>query len=138
MRMVTTLTAFAVLAILPAISQAQSPPADDHKGHHPAQAQAPVAPAAPGGMDKKGGGMMGGDMSRMMTMMHGGMLGTSFADAVRGTAKKRTPRSLFRVTNCMIYFAVDRNGIIEGATTTSAKCRIGPHGDMHPPPKRSL
>lgn len=115
MRMVTTLTAFAVLAILPAISQAQSRPADDHKGHHPAQAQAPAAPAAPGGMNMKDGGMMGGDMSRMMTMMHGGMMGdmplkhvegrlaflkaelkitaaqepqwTRFADAVRGTAK---------------------------------------------------
>jgi len=73
--MVTTLAAFAVLAILPAISQAQSPPADDHKGHHLAQAQ---APAAPGGMDMKGGGtngMMGGDMSRMMAMMHGRMMG---------------------------------------------------------------
>lgn len=44
---------------------------------------------------------------------------------------------LFRATNCMINFTVDRNGIIEDATTTGAKCRIGPHGDMHPPPNRT-
>ena len=78
MRIVPTLIAIAVLAAVPSISQAQSPPADDHKGHHPAQAQAPAAPATPGGMDMKGGaggGMMGGDMSRMMAMMHGGMMG---------------------------------------------------------------
>lgn len=82
MRIVSTLTAIAVLAAIPSISQAQSSPADDHKGHQPAQAQA-QAPATPGGMDMKagatdgmkGGGMMGGDMSRMMATMHGGMMG---------------------------------------------------------------
>lgn len=87
MRIVSTLTAIAVLAAIPSISQAQSPPADDHKGHHPAQAQA-QAPATPGGMGMKGGatdgmkggGMMGGDMSRMMTMMHGSMMGGGMMD----------------------------------------------------------
>ncbi|MDP1965277.1 MAG: hypothetical protein Q8K93_24095 [Reyranella sp.] len=44
---------------------------------------------------------------------------------------------LFRATNCMINFTVDRNGIIDDATTTGSKCRIGPHGDMHPPPNRT-
>ena len=44
---------------------------------------------------------------------------------------------LFRATNCMINFTVDRNGIIEDATTTGSKCRIGLHGDMHPPPNRN-
>jgi hypothetical protein len=40
---------------------------------------------------------------------------------------------LFRATNCMVNFTVDRNGIIDDATTTGTKCRIGPHGDRHPP-----
>lgn len=44
---------------------------------------------------------------------------------------------LFRATNCMINFTADRNGIIEDATTTGSKCRIGPHGDMHPPTNRT-
>ncbi len=44
---------------------------------------------------------------------------------------------LFRATNCMINFTVDRNGIIDDATTTGTKCRIGPHGDMHPPASRT-
>ncbi|MGZ5906393.1 MAG: Spy/CpxP family protein refolding chaperone [Reyranella sp.] len=82
MRILSALTAVAVLATVPLASYAQSPSSDDHKAHHPAQAQA--APAAPGSMDMKGGaaggmmggGMMGGgDMSRMMAMMHGGMMG---------------------------------------------------------------
>jgi hypothetical protein len=76
MRIMSALAAVAVLATVPLVSYAQSPPSDDHNAHHPAQAQA--APAAPGSMDMKGGaggGMMGGgDMSRMMAMMHGGMM----------------------------------------------------------------
>ncbi|MDI1287989.1 MAG: hypothetical protein PSV46_26660 [Reyranella sp.] len=40
---------------------------------------------------------------------------------------------LFRATNCMINFTVDPKGIIDDATTTGVNCRIGPHGDMHPP-----
>lgn len=44
---------------------------------------------------------------------------------------------LFRATNCMINFTVDRAGIIEDATTTGTRCRIGPHGEMHPPASRS-
>ncbi len=83
MRILSTLAAVAVLVTVPLASHSQTRPADDHSGHHPAQAQAPAAPAAPGGMDMKsgaaagmmGGGMMGGDMSRMMAMMHGGMMG---------------------------------------------------------------
>ncbi|MDP1965278.1 MAG: Spy/CpxP family protein refolding chaperone [Reyranella sp.] len=121
MRILSTLAVVAVLAIVPLAAHSQTRPADDHGAHRPAQAQ-PV-PAAPGGMDMKGGatdgmkggGMMGGDMSRMMTMMHGGMMGnmplkhvegrlaflktelkitpaqepqwTKFADVVRSTAK---------------------------------------------------
>ena len=79
MRIMSALTAVAVLATVPLASHAQSRPGDDHNAHHPAQAQA--APATPGGMDMKGGGMMGGgammggaDMGRMMAMMHGGMM----------------------------------------------------------------
>ena len=84
MRIMSALTVVAVLATVPLVSQAQSPPSDDHNAHHPAQAQAApaapaqVAPTAPGGMDMKGGaggGMMGGgDMGRMMEMMHVGMM----------------------------------------------------------------
>jgi hypothetical protein len=68
MRILSTLAAVAVLATAPLTSHAQSRPGDDHNTHnHPDKAQA--APAAPGGMDMKGG------MSRMMAMMHGGMMG---------------------------------------------------------------
>lgn len=83
MRILSTLATVAVLATVPLVSHSQTRPADDHGAHHPAQAQAPGVPAAPGGMDMKGGGsggmmggnMMGADMSRMMAMMHGGMMG---------------------------------------------------------------
>jgi len=44
---------------------------------------------------------------------------------------------LFRATNCMINFTVDSKGIIEDATTTGTKCRIGQHGDMHPPANKT-
>ena len=40
---------------------------------------------------------------------------------------------IFQARNCMINFTVDRNGIIDDATTTGSKCTIGPHGDRHPP-----
>ena len=79
MRIMSALTAVALIATVPLASQAQSPPGSDHKDHHTAQA----APTPPGGMDMKGGagggmmggGMMGGgDMGRMMEMMHGGMM----------------------------------------------------------------
>jgi len=75
MRIMSALTAVAVFATVPLASHAQTRPGDDHNAHHPAQAQS--APTAPGGMDMKGGGgagMMGGDMGRMMAMMHGGMM----------------------------------------------------------------
>ena len=81
MRIASALTVVAILATAPLASQAQSTPSDNHNAHHPAQAQA--APTAPGSMDMKGGasgdnmcgGMMGGgDMGRMMAMMHGGMM----------------------------------------------------------------
>ena len=71
MRILPTLAAVAVLATVPLASHSQSRPAD--APHHPDKAQA--APAAPGGMDMKGGSMIGGDMSRMMAMMHDGMMG---------------------------------------------------------------
>ena len=113
MRFISTLATMAALAAIPSISQAQSAPGGDHKDH-----QTQAAPAAPGGMGMKGGaggGMMGGDMGRMMATMHGGMMGdmplqhvegrlaflkaelkitaaqepqwTRFADTVRGIAK---------------------------------------------------
>jgi hypothetical protein len=44
---------------------------------------------------------------------------------------------IFQATNCMINFTVDRNGIIDDATMTGTKCRIGPHGEMHPPANRT-
>ena len=40
---------------------------------------------------------------------------------------------LLQATNCMINFTVDRDDIIDDATITGAKCRIGPHGKMRPP-----
>lgn len=44
---------------------------------------------------------------------------------------------LFRANNCMINFTVDRSGIIDDATTTGTKCKIGSHGDMHPPASKT-
>lgn len=85
MRLMSMLAAVSALAIVPLASHSQSRPADDHSAHHPAQAQA--APVVPGGMDMKGSGdgrMMGGDMSRMMTMMHGGMMGDMSLKHVEG------------------------------------------------------
>lgn len=79
MRILSTAAVLAVLATVPLASHSQTRPADDHSAHKPAQTQTqpPGTPAAPGGMDMKGGGsggMMGGDMGRMMSMMHGGMM----------------------------------------------------------------
>jgi predicted lipid-binding transport protein (Tim44 family) len=71
----SALMAVAAFATVPLVSHAQSRPGDDRNTHHPAPVQA--TPAAPGGMDMKGGGggmMGGGDMGRMMAMMHGGMM----------------------------------------------------------------
>ena len=44
---------------------------------------------------------------------------------------------IFQVTNCMINFTVDRNGIIDDATVTGTKCRIGPHAGLHPPANKT-
>ena len=44
---------------------------------------------------------------------------------------------LFQARNCMINFAVGRNGIIDDATATGSKCMIGPHGSMHPPASKT-
>ncbi len=74
MRIVSTLAAIAVLATVPLASHSQTGPGG--APHRPDKAQA--APASPGGMDMKGGaagGMMGGDTSRVMAMMHGGTMG---------------------------------------------------------------
>jgi hypothetical protein len=92
MRTISTLAAIAVLAATPFSSYAQTPTTDPHAGHHPDQAQAaPVAPggamdmkAGAGAMDMKGGGMMGGDMARMMAMMHGGMMDGAMMGHVEG------------------------------------------------------
>ncbi len=76
MRTVFALAAVAVLATVPFASHSQTGPSG--APHHPDKSQA--VPASPGGMDMKGGaasGMMGGDMSRMMAMMHGSMMGGS-------------------------------------------------------------
>jgi hypothetical protein len=43
---------------------------------------------------------------------------------------------IFQARNCMVNFTVDRNGIIDDATTTGSKCTIGSHGGMHPRPTR--
>ncbi|MBI2739034.1 MAG: hypothetical protein HYX38_21135 [Rhodospirillales bacterium] len=53
-------------------------------------------------------------------------------DSIRGP----TGQVVFPAKNCMINFTVDSSGIIDDATTTGAKCRIGPHGQMHPPANR--
>jgi len=57
----------------------------DHDGHHPdakaAAAPATPAPAAPQAASPGTGGMMGGDMGKMMRMMHGGMMGTGMGAA---------------------------------------------------------
>lgn len=60
---------------------AQTPPKDEHSGHHPADAApaAPAAPAGPSGQMQPGhmpsGQMgMGGNMGGMMSMMHGGSM----------------------------------------------------------------
>jgi hypothetical protein len=81
MRIISALAAVALLATMPLTSHAQSRPGDDHTAHDHSD-KTPAAPAAPGGMEMKGGatggmmqgGMMGSDMSRMMAMMHGGMM----------------------------------------------------------------
>ena len=44
---------------------------------------------------------------------------------------------IFQARNCMVNFMVDRNGIIDDATTTGSKCTIGPHGDRHPPANKT-
>ena len=44
---------------------------------------------------------------------------------------------IFRATDCMVNFTVDRNGIIDDASSTGSRCRIGPHRDMHPPANRT-
>ncbi len=53
--------------------------------------------------------------------------------SVRGPMSQVT----FPARNCMINFTVDRNGIIDDATTTGTNCRIGPHGKMHPPDSKT-
>ena len=47
-------------------------------------------------------------------------------------AIKSKQQVLFKMTNCMVNFEVDRNGTIEDAATTGKSCRIGPHDQMHP------
>ena len=67
MRMVSALAAAAFVAAVPLISHAQMKPTDDHGAHHPDVSQ--PAPQGQGGMGTMGGG---GEMGRMMAMMHGG------------------------------------------------------------------
>lgn len=44
---------------------------------------------------------------------------------------------MFQAKKCMINFTVDKSGVIEDATTTGTRCRIGPHGEMHPPASKT-
>ena len=44
---------------------------------------------------------------------------------------------IFEARRCMVNFTVDRNGVIDDATTTGSRCWIGPHGDKHPPASRT-
>lgn len=44
---------------------------------------------------------------------------------------------IFQARNCMINFTVDRKGIIDDVTATGSTCKIGPHGDMHPPASKT-
>lgn len=78
MRHLSTMALVAILALSPTVSNAQSAPADQHKGHHPGQMQA--APAAPGTM---GGGMMSGGMMSGGMMGHG-MMGGMHAKHIEG------------------------------------------------------
>lgn len=70
----SSLLAFAIcLSAAPAFAQAKPPQDQEHSAHHPGTEQstpATPAPAQPGRM----GGMMMGDMHRMMSMMHGGSM----------------------------------------------------------------
>jgi hypothetical protein len=43
----------------------------------------------------------------------------------------------YLATTCMINFTVDRNGTIDDATMTGSTCRVGPHGERHPPANRT-
>lgn len=44
---------------------------------------------------------------------------------------------IFRATDCMVNFTVDRNGIIDDVSSSASQCRIGPHRDMQPPANRT-
>ncbi|MCA0245272.1 MAG: hypothetical protein LCH95_19530 [Proteobacteria bacterium] len=44
---------------------------------------------------------------------------------------------MFRAQKCVINFTVAANGIIDDANATGSNCRIGPHGDMHPPTSKT-
>jgi hypothetical protein len=85
--------AVAALVSIAAAADAQTQSQDEHSAHHPAEA-APAAPGAPAGRMPRGqmqGGQMqpghmgmGGDMGRMMPMMHGGMMGGTPTRFVEG------------------------------------------------------
>lgn len=44
---------------------------------------------------------------------------------------------MFRAQKCVINFTVGANGMIDDANATGSNCRIGPHGDMHPPSSKT-
>jgi hypothetical protein len=44
---------------------------------------------------------------------------------------------LFSARNCFINFTVDRAGMLDDVSTTGRNCRIGPHGDKHPPASKT-
>lgn len=82
MRLAKIATFAAFLVTAPAFAQAPAKE-EDHSAHHPATEAAPARPApAPSGMGgmmmmgggQEMGGMMKGDMHRMMAMKHGGQM----------------------------------------------------------------
>ena len=64
----------------------------------------------------------------------GRMIGYAFRNQAVTGPKAQV---IFQATNCMINFTVDSSGIIDDATATGSKCRIGPHGEMHPPASKT-
>lgn len=84
MRLAKIATFAALLVTAPAFAQTPAKE-EDHSAHHPAAEAAPAqrspAPSGMGGMMMMGGGqemggMMKGDMHRMMAMKHGGQMAT--------------------------------------------------------------
>ncbi len=46
-------------------------------------------------------------------------------------------QTLSRSRQCTVSFSVGLDGVIDDVTTSGENCRIGPHGDLHPPVRTS-